>query len=227
MRPGVSLPIAVLLLAGAARANEDGRQTDRSMRGCGTATTCHGTNPGATAQIEGPMRLDPGATATYTLVLRSTRSDFMAGGFNISAAGATIARNGNAAQQRGAELTHAQPVSRSGDAVRVPFDLTAPMTAGAAMIFAAGNTVNGLSTSSNDAWAITSLAVVIGDADAGAVTDAGATADTGPRTERYDPTASSAYGTCSATPGAARGGWSAMLLLGLAFARRRRSCSAD
>lgn len=213
MRPRLAIVLASTLCALPARANEDGRQVDRSMRGCGTANTCHGTNPGATARIEGPMHLDPGARGAYTLVLSSTRSDFAAGGFNIAASGASLARSGNAAQMRGEQLTHVAPVPRSGDEVRVPFELVAPMTAGSAMLFAAGNTVNQRGTSSNDAWAITAFTVAIGDA--------GASGDAGPRTERYDPTASSAYGTCSATPARARGGWLALALVGLATRRRR------
>ena len=122
MRLGTCLAISAALYAAPARANEDGRQTDRSMRGCGTASTCHGVNPGASARIEGPMTLLPGARGTYTLVITSTRSDFMAGGFNIAAAGATLARNGTVGQLMGGELTHTAPIPRSGAEVRVPFE---------------------------------------------------------------------------------------------------------
>lgn len=223
-RLATTLALSSILCALPAFANEDGRQIDRAMRGCGTAQTCHGVNPGASARIEGPMRLDPGARGTYTLVITSTRSDFVSGGFNIAAAGATLAPNGAGAQLRSGQLTHVASVARTGAEVRVPFDVVAPMTAGAAMIFAAGNAVNGLSTSSNDAWAITALSVAVGavGADAGAPVDSGVAADAGPRTERYDPTASSAYGGCRAAPGRPQGAWAALALLGLA-ARRRRS----
>lgn len=229
-RLATTLALAGALCTLPAFANDDGRQVDRAMRGCGTSTTCHGVSPGASARIEGPMRLDPGARGTYTLVITSTLGDFAAGGFNIAAAGATLAPNGAVSQLRSGQLTHVAPVARSGAEVRVPFDVVAPMTAGAAMLFAAGNAVNARSNSSNDAWAITSLSVAVGaeGVDAGAPVDAGVAADTGvaadagPRTERYDPTASSAYGGCRAAPGRPRGAWAALALLGLA-ARRRRS----
>ncbi len=240
MRLGTCLALTAALYAAPARANEDGRQVDSAMRGCGTASTCHGVNTGASARIEGPMTLLPGARGTYTLILTSTRSDFMTGGFNIAASGATLARNGNVGQMMSGELTHTAPIARSGAEVRVPFDVVAPATAGAAMLFAAGNTANGQRNSANDAWAITALAVSIGAAptdagaatdasaatDAGAVTDAGITADTGPRIERYDPTASSAYGGCRTSPAGARSGMGALSLLGLTLARRRSRCAA-
>lgn len=242
MRLAITLALVVLAQGAPARANDDGRQTGRAMRGCGTAATCHGVNPGAAVRIEGPMTLTPGARATYTLVITSTRSDFMAGGFNISAAGATLAPGGMLAQLRDMELTHVAPVPRSGAEVRVPFEVTAPMAAGDAMLFAAGNAVNRLNNSSNDAWGVTALTVAVGAAapdagvtdagatDAGAAdvattTDARATADTGPRTERYDPTASSGYGGCRAAPGrVGEAGWS-LALLGLAARRRRSRCA--
>lgn len=240
MRLGTCLALTAALYAAPARANEDGRQTDRSMRGCGTASTCHGVNTGASARIEGPMNLLPGARGTYTLILTSTRSDFMTGGFNIAASGATLARNGTVGQLMGTELTHTAPIARTGTEVRVPFDVVAPATAGAAMLFAAGNTANGQRNSANDAWAVTALAVSIGAAptdagtatdasaatDARTVTDTGITADTGPRIERYDPTASSAYGGCRTSPAGARSGLGALSLLGLTLARRRSRCAA-
>lgn len=240
MRLGTCLALAAALHAAPALANEDGRQTDRAMRGCGTASTCHGVNTGASARIEGPMTLMPGARGTYTLVITSTRSDFMTGGFNIAASGATLARNGTVGQLTAGELTHTAPIARSGTEVRVPFDVVAPATAGAAMLFAAGNATNGQRNSANDAWAITALAVSIGAAptdagaatdatavaDASAVTDTGISADTGPRIERYDPTASSAYGGCRTSPASARSGLGALSLLGLTLARRRSRCAA-
>ena len=246
MRLATCLALTAALYAAPARANEDGRQTDRSMRGCGTASTCHGVNTGASARIEGPMNLMPGARGTYTLVITSTRSDFMTGGFNIAASGATLARNGTVGQLMSGELTHTAPVARSGAEVRVPFDVVAPATAGNAMLFAAGNATNGGRNAANDAWALAAFAVSIGAAptdagaatdastitdagaatDAGAITDTGITADTGPRIERYDPTASSGYGGCRTSPGGARGGGlGALALLGLTLARRRSRCA--
>jgi MYXO-CTERM domain-containing protein len=201
---------------------------------------------GASARIEGPMTLLPGARGTYTLVITSTRSDFMTGGFNIAASGATLARNGTVGQLMSGELTHTAPVARSGAEVRVPFDVVAPATAGNAMLFAAGNATNGGRNAANDAWALAAFAVSIGAAptdagaatdastitdagaatDAGAITDTGITADTGPRIERYDPTASSGYGGCRTSPGGARGGGlGALALLGLTLARRRSRCA--
>ena len=114
MRLATCLALTAALYAAPARANEDGRQTDRSMRGCGTASTCHGVNTGASARIEGPMNLMPGARGTYTLVITSTRSDFMNGGFNIAASGATLARTGTVGQLMSGELTHSAPIARSG-----------------------------------------------------------------------------------------------------------------
>ena len=108
------------------------------MRGCGTASTCHGVNTGASARIEGPMNLMPGARGTYTLVITSTRSDFMNGGFNIAASGATLARNGTVGQLMSGELTHSAPIARSGAEVRVPFDVVAPATANLIAKFAHG-----------------------------------------------------------------------------------------
>lgn len=229
-RASAVLACAVSLAAATASAHEDGRETGRAMRGCGAQGSCHGVNPGASARIEGPMSLAPGARGDYTLVITSTRPDFAAGGCNIAAAGATLVP-GAGTQSSGGEITHIAPVARSGAEVRIPFAVTAPAASGAAMVFAAANAVSGMRNSANDAWALTALAITVGSgpvdagvtdagvADAG-VTDAGVT-DAGPRVERYDPGASSVYGVCSASPGRARGGWAALALVGL-LARRRR-----
>lgn len=228
LRTGAAFALAATLLAPPARANEDGRQTGRAMRGCGTSSTCHGANPGATASIEGPMTLAPGARGTYTLVIRSMNANFATGGFNIAAAGATLAVNGTTSRLVGGELTHTAPIPRSGAEVRVAFDVVAPAAQGTAMIFAVGNATNGMRDQINDAWATTALAVSVATpgTDAGAPTDAGPRdagrpQDAGPRFEQYDPSASMAYGGCSASPRAAHGGWLALALLGAVCARRR------
>lgn len=228
-RAGAVAAGVALLVAASASANDDGRQTGRAMRGCGTASTCHGVNPGAMARIEGPMNLDPGARGTYTLVITSTRPEFALGGFNIAAANAVLAPAGPGTREIGGELTHAAPVALSGSEVRVPFTVVAPARSGAAMVFAAGNATNGRGNSSGDAWAVTALAITVGtgETDAGlgsndaGVADAGV-ADAGPRVERYDPGASSAYGVCAARPGHTRQGWLALGMVAL-LVRRRRS----
>lgn len=233
LRAGASLALAATLLAAPARANEDGRQTGRAMRGCGTSSTCHGVNPGATARIEGPMTLAPGARGTYTLVIGSSRTDFRTGGFDIAASGASLAVNGTTSRLVGAELTHAAPVPKTGAEVRVAFDVVAPATPGAAMLFATGNATDGMRNQTNDAWALAMLAVTVGTpgTDAGAPVDAGARPDAGARVdagrvndsglEAYDPTASMAYGGCSASPRGRRGAWVALALVAIAALRRR------
>lgn len=221
--------LATSLGAGAARANSNGSQTGRAMRGCGAAGNCHGVNPGAAARIEGPATLAAGARGTYTLILTSTRADFMAGGFDIAVAGGTLmATTGQAGTRMlNGEMTHMAPIARSGADVRVRFDVVAPATGGV-MIFAAGNAVNGGRNDANDAWAVAALPVSVsgGDGgvtppqDAGSTPDAGAR-DGGPLIEQYDPTASLGYGGCAV--GHARGGaWALVALAGLALARRRR-----
>lgn len=230
-----ALALAVALAPLAALANEDGRQTGRATRGCGTASTCHGVNSGATARIEGPMNLAPGARGTYTLVITSTRTDFTAAGFNIAATGATLAVNGATSRMVSGELTQVSAIPRSGAEVRANFDVVAPSAAGTVTLQAVGNAVDGNRAATNDAWALASLSVAVGaptdaSAPADAVTptdvpiagDVGAPADAGPRTEEYDPSASMAYGGCSASPRAGRGGWIAAALLACAALRRRR-----
>ena len=221
--------LTVSLGASAARANSNGSQTGRAMRGCGAMNNCHGVNPGATTRIEGPATLAAGARGTYTLILTSTRADFSAGGFDIAVAGGTLMATAGQAGTRmlNGEMTHMAPVARSGAEVRVPFDVVAPAS-GSVMIFAAGNATNGGRNDANDAWAVAALPVSVsgGDGgvtpppDAGSTQDAGAR-DGGPLIEQYDPTASLGYGGCAV--GHARGGaWALVALAGLALARRRR-----
>ncbi len=122
-------------------------------------------------RIEGPAQVEPGAMATYRIVVVSNRAEQVAAGFNVSASAGDlnpgddtgVRRQRDSFSQR-FELTHAVPRENdaSGEAAW-EFVWTAPDTPGEAVLFAAGNSVNDDFTFGDDAPAITMLAVQVGD----------------------------------------------------------------
>ncbi len=168
VRPTLSLAassagLAFALLATTALANPDGRIVGRSQTGCGTATTCHGATPGATASLMGPATVMPGARSTYTLTLNSTLAGFVGGGCDITAPGASIAVN---AMQQGTRINGVDLVQNlrlaraAGGPLTILFDVVAPAAPGAFTVYATGNATNG-SLRTGDAWALATLAVTV------------------------------------------------------------------
>lgn len=243
VRPRLSLTAAAAGLAWAlsaatALANPDGRIVDRSRTGCGTATTCHGVNPGATASLTGPLTAMPGARGTYSLAINSSLAGFVGGGCDITAPGASIAVN--AAQQgtriNGVDLVQNMRLARAaGGPLTIRFDVVAPSAPGTFTIYAAGNATNG-ALSAGDAWALASLTVTVAGepVDGGVTPDAATPTDaapvddlpepTGDTLVERDPALSEAYGRCSASPSRATGSgaWAFASLAAFALALRAR-----
>lgn len=238
----VSLAVGLVALASAparAWAYHDGRITGRSATGCGTATSCHGTNPGATAELTGPASVLAGSRQAFTLTLRSTRAGFMAGGLDVTArgpAGAALNASQTGTRINSGELVMNAPILATGGTVTVRFDLVAPADAGAVSLQAAGNAVNLSGDATGDAWALAALQVNVtaAAADASAPVDVftrdasaadvpAAAGDGGDEFEQFDPTASYGYGRCSATPrsGAGLPSLACVLAMTLAWSLRR------
>lgn len=210
--------------------------TGRSTRGCGAVGSCHGAGAGASATIVGPLAVAPGSRTTYTLTLQSALADFVAGGCDLSASGATLAAAPAQSSTRlaGAEIVQSAALARSaGTALEVRFDVIAPSAPGVVTLSAAGNAVNLNQLATGDAWAVASLRVVVGDppSDAAAPED-GADGEgagdadpfAGDAPLAFDASRSMAYGQCATTPGARRGGVEALAVMALAaLARRRRT----
>ncbi len=233
---GALLAAALVAAAGAARANNDGRQTGRFAAGCTSGVSCHAMDPGATATLSGPMSLMAGSRGTYTLTVASTLTTFMAAGVDIAVvgAGASLVTVSPNTQLRMGEITHMGRIARAGANVQVQFTLVAPPTNGTVTLQAVGNATNGDTRTSGDSWARATLPVTItGGApapDAAVTPDAAADApraDGAREYEAYDPSASMAYGGCAATPGAGDAGalLAGAAALGLAARRRRRPCA--
>ena len=213
-----ALALALASLPVDAWAYHDGRITGRAATGCGTATSCHGMNSGATAELSGPTSALAGSRQTFTLTLRSTRAGFTAGGLDVVARGPTGTSLAPNASQSGTrvnngELMMSAPILAAGGAVSVRFDLVAPSVAGVVMLQAAGNAVNLSGDATGDAWAFAALTLNVtaaaGDASVpvdvptrdAATADVPAVAgDGGDEFEQFDPTASYGYGCCSTTP---------------------------
>lgn len=232
---GALLAAALLAAAGAAQANNDGRQTNRFANGCTTGTSCHASNPGATVSLAGPMTLAPGARGTYTLTIASTLAGFASAGLDVSlagTAGGSLATASPGTQVRNGDITHTGAIARAGANVQVQFTLVAPPTAGTVTIQAVGNAVNGDTRNTGDSSARTTLAVTVAG-DGGAPGDASvapdaARADGSTEFEQYDPSASMAYGGCAASPrvGGAGARWlAAAAAVALVARRRRRTCA--
>ncbi len=228
---GALVAAALVAAAGAAQANNDGRQTGRSASGCAGGVSCHMSSPGAMVTLSGPMSLMAGSRGTYTLTVASSLATFMAAGVDIAAvgAGASLVTISPSTQLRNGEITHMGRLPRAGANVQVQFTLVAPPTNGTVTLQAAGNAVNGDARTSGDSWVTTTFPVTItgGTAapDAAVRPDASAT-DASAGVEAYDPSASMAYGGCGVRPrgGAPHAVWAGAAALALVMRRRRRPC---
>ncbi len=117
----------------------------------GNGCTCHGSSStGVTVAINGPDNLETGQTANYTATISGGSGS--AAGINIAAVGATLTPVSDNLQQIGNELTHASPVSFSGNSVNFEFTVTAPEEDGELTLYATGNSVNGNNGTSGDTW---------------------------------------------------------------------------
>lgn len=166
-----SLSIACLvisyLLALPAHARATGI-TGRSGKQGATCSGCHTpTGSAPTVQLNGPSRLEPGATGDYSLTLTGgPGSSGGFGGMNVAVDSAeAYLEPGSGLFRQNEELTHAAPRSFSGTSVVFNFALTAPSTSGLVKLYAAGNSVNGDSNNTGDRSALTTLTIAVGDVE--------------------------------------------------------------
>ncbi len=138
--------------------------------GCTDCHSAQGAVPPAVT-IEGPISVEPGAESTYRVVVRSNAvATQIAAGFNLAASVGELLIDGGSGIRlaenrvtRRNELTHTGP--RENDAngeAAWSFRWRAPSSAGPALLFAAGNSVNFDLDSEGDADALAMLAVQVG-----------------------------------------------------------------
>ncbi|MBL8949765.1 MAG: hypothetical protein JNK82_03250 [Myxococcaceae bacterium] len=109
--------------------------------------------------LTGPDTLMPGASATYTVTISGGAG--MYAGFGASASGGTLMA-GASSKMMGGEVTHSAPLAFAMGSAAFSFTYTAPMTAGTAMLYAAGNSVNMDNDELGDRAATATLSLTIG-----------------------------------------------------------------
>ena len=117
--------------------------------GGATCVACHSGGTRPTTTIIGPNLVASGNTVSYTLVISG--GQMIAGGLDVSVTGGTLIATDSGTYILSSEVTHTQPrdADLNGDVTFV-FDWTAPGTAGAHTIYAAGNSVDKNRSNSGD-----------------------------------------------------------------------------
>ncbi len=130
--------------------NSGGRTGATQLNGSGC--TCHGAASSAVSvTITGPDTVLIGSTNTYTVTI--TGGPLVRGGTNIATSSGTLdVVQGSGLRKVGNELTHSVPKAPANNAVTFDFTFTAPNTAGNAILYANGNSVNFNGNSTGDAW---------------------------------------------------------------------------
>lgn len=130
--------------------NSGGRTGATQLNGDGCI--CHGaTSSAVSVTISGADTVLIGSTNTYTVTI--TGGPLVRGGTNIATSSGTLdVAQGSGLRKVGNELTHSAPKAPANNAVTFDFTFTAPNTAGNAILYANGNSVNFNGNSAGDAW---------------------------------------------------------------------------
>jgi hypothetical protein len=130
--------------------NSGGRTGATQLNGDGCI--CHGVASAAVSvTISGADTVLIGSTNTYTVTI--TGGPLVRGGTNIAASTGTLdVVQGSGLRKVGNELTHSTPKAPVNNAVTFDFTFTAPNTAGNAILYANGNSVNFNGNSTGDQW---------------------------------------------------------------------------
>ena len=136
---------------------------------CGNAGFgCHAVGSGTlppTVRFDGPTQVDPGSETTYTFVVTSQVPQVqIQAGFNVAAsAGDLLTITGQGEKLQRGELTHTGPKDNDANGESAwQFTWRAPTTAGAYVLFGAGNSVDASATADGDDSAITMLMINVG-----------------------------------------------------------------
>ncbi|MFB1483795.1 MXAN_6652 family MXYO-CTERM-anchored protein [Corallococcus sp. RDP092CA] len=172
-----------------------------------TCNTCHNGGAAPTVELEGPTKVEKGATAQYSLIIRGGAAK--TGGADIAVDNAdTSLVAGTGLKKLGAELTHSAPQAFTGTELRFNFSLVAPATDVTINLFGAGNSANADQDSTGDRAANTKLSIQVGNGS--------------PAQEEPGPGDGEDSGGCAAASSAPF--WALALAgLPLAVLRRRRS----
>lgn len=156
-RPGpgwLALAALCVLVPAAAGANSSGLISVPGHSGKQSPNTtcnnCHGGGAAPDVAFEGPTELLPGEVATFRFTVESNAQSQRSAGFNVAASGGMLGViAGQGAQlvefpsQSGQfELTHAGSKANTNGRASWQFTWTAPIEAGAYVLFGSGNSVN-------------------------------------------------------------------------------------
>ena len=123
-------------------------------------TACHAGGIAPVVTITGPTLVKPGSVTTYLLTISGGQR--VAGGLDVSAPSGTLLVADPGTRLLNREVTHTQPrLVDSRGAVSWTFNWQAPLAEGAAILYAAGNSVNRNFLSTGDFPAKTSLSVMV------------------------------------------------------------------
>ncbi|HEY3450790.1 MAG TPA: choice-of-anchor V domain-containing protein [Myxococcales bacterium] len=149
---------AIAVLAPSLALAYPGGITGYSGRGGSTCASCHGGGATPTTKLTGPTTLAPGASGTYTLTF--TGGPAVDSGLDVAASTGTLATADALTRLASGEITQSSPKAFSGGSASWTFQWTAPATAGAATLYAAGLSSNGSGTSGDGVGSAT-LAVTV------------------------------------------------------------------
>lgn len=154
--------IAIGHLAEASQFGRDGFSGNPQTNGGATCTACHAsgaTTP--TLTLSGPSIVDAGSTHQYQLLLQDGPG--VTGGVNVSASDAlgVFASVNSDLSTVGKEISHTQPKPFADGQVGFTFTWTAPAHNGDLVLYAAGNSSNGLLDLLGDGIALDQLTVSV------------------------------------------------------------------
>jgi hypothetical protein len=155
------LPCAFLIRLEASSFGISGFSGDPATGGL-TCNKCHSGGATPSVTLSGPTLVQPGETNIYTLTVGGGQE--VAGGLDVSASEGVLAIADLGTYLLGGEVVHNTPRMVNAETFEATwsFRWTAPLTAGEATLYAAGNSVNLMAGSNGDAANTDALTITVG-----------------------------------------------------------------
>ncbi|HNB82178.1 MAG TPA: T9SS type A sorting domain-containing protein [Chitinophagaceae bacterium] len=154
------LPFVLSIMAGLAVylifSSNSGGISGQSSAGCG-GSTCHSSSSSTTLALTGIPVTGYVPGTTYTLTFSVSNSSKAAAGFDLTCSGGTLSGAPSGTMiMSGNEIHHTSPKNALSGITSWSFSWTAPTAPTPVVFNFAGNAVDNLGSSANDAWAVSS-----------------------------------------------------------------------
>lgn len=130
-----------------------------NTNGGGSCEACHSGGTAPSLNLNGPLTLEAGTTAEYTLSMSGGQEN--TAGLNISAGSGSLSSSTTSIVLNNNELVHAQAISVGTAATNWVFNFTAPVTAGNVTLYAAVLSGDNDATFAGDGVATISLNIEV------------------------------------------------------------------